>query len=679
MTETFDFGGEIVWRPTPDTIEHANLTAFMRQHDIANFDELMRRSTTDVNWFTDAVLKFLDIQFYKPYTHAMQLTDGIAWPQWCIDGEMNIVHNCLDKWVIPRQPRQKQHADWEWEGGSPPAGQLENTPALIYEGEEGHTRSLTYGELFVEVNKTANALRSLGLGKGDAIGIYMPMTPEIVIALLAIAKIGGVILPLFSGYGVSAVVTRLADADAKALFTADGVIRRGKPVAMKPIADEAAEQVSSLQHLIVLNRAGLETQMRAGRDHWWHELITAQSDTAPTEITRAEDKLMIIYTSGTTGRPKGAVHTHCGFPVKAAQDMAFGTDVHPGDRIYWMTDMGWMMGPWLVFGALILGATFFIYDGAPDFPGVDRLWEMVARHKITTLGISPTLIRALSVHGEAPVRKHDLSSLHFFASTGEPWNPEPWRWYFEVVGGGRCPIINISGGTEVGACFLSPLPITELKPCTLRGPALGMAVEVWGPDGKPVGPGEVGELVCTKPWPAMTRGVWGDPERYLETYWSRWPDVWVHGDWASVDEDGFWFLHGRSDDTMNVAGKRLGPAEVESVLTLDARVAESAAVGIPDAVKGEAIWCFVVPRPDVDADEGFAEELRARVADHLGKAFRPSRVVFVPELPRTRSAKIVRRAIRATVAGEDPGDLSSLENPAALEAIRGALDPDRRG
>ena len=374
MTEQFTFGGDIVWRPTPGHIEHANLTAFMRTHGIKDFDELMQRSTSDVAWFTDAVLKFLDIQFYEPYTNVVDLTDGIQFPKWCVGGKMNIVHNCVDK--------------YQWTVGSE---QL----AVVWEGEEGVTKSLTYNELFVEVNKTANALRSLGLGKGDAIGIFMPMTSEIVIALLAIAKIGGIILPLFSGYGAGAIVSRLQDANAKALFAADGVYRRGKAVEMKSVADEAAEQVSSLKHMIVLKRTGQNIKMKEGRDYWWHELVDSQSDEAETEKTSAEDPLMIIYTSGTTGKPKGAVHTHCGFPVKAAQDMAFGTDVHGWrsssdsvsrpDVIYWMTDMGWMMGPWQVFGSLLLGATMFIYDGAPDFPAPDRLWELVEKHGINQM------------------------------------------------------------------------------------------------------------------------------------------------------------------------------------------------------------------------------------------------------------------------------------------------------
>jgi acetyl-CoA synthetase len=335
-----------------------------------------------------------------------------------------------------------------------------------------------------------------------------------------------------------------------------------------------------------------------------------------------------------------------------------------------VSDLGWIMGPWEIVGATALGATVVLYDGAPNHPGPDRIWSLIERHGVTHLGVSPTLIRALIPAGEEQVRRHDLSSLRILASTGEPWNPAPYRWYGDVVGNGELPIINLSGGTEVGACFLSPHPVTPIAECSLGGPALAMDMDIVGSDGGRVGRGEVGELVCRQPWPAMTRGIWGDPERYLDAYWRRFPGVWVHGDWASVDEDGFWYLHGRSDDTMNVAGKRLGPAEIESILTLHPQVAESAVVGVPDQMKGEAIWCFVVLKPGVEAGDELAAELDRLVAEHLGKAFRPSRLVFVPELPRTRSAKILRRAIRATVTGEDAGDLSSLENPAAIDAIR---------
>lgn len=650
MSDQFEFGGDIVWRPSPEYIQRAHLTQFMDRHGISNFEELMRRSTEEVAWFTEAVLNYLDIQFYEPYSQVLDLSDGVAWPKWVVDGKMNIIHNCLDK-----------HAGTE----------TENRPALIWEGEEGDSRTLTYGELTRQVNQAANALRSLGLGKGDAIGIYMPMTPEIVVAVLATAKIGGIILPLFSGYGAGAVATRLEDANAKALFTADGFLRRGEPVLMKPVADKAAERVPSVQHMIVLNRADQAVDIASPRDQWWHELVGSQPESAETELTQAEDVLMVIYTSGTTGRPKGAVHTHAGFPVKAAQDMAFGTDLHADETIYWMTDMGWMMGPWLVFGALLLGGTFFIYDGAPDYPGPDRLWSLVERHKITTLGLSPTLVRALIPHGERPVKDHDLSSLRFFASTGEPWNPDPWMWLFEKVGDGKRPIINYSGGTEISGGIVMGNPILPLKPCAFSAPCPGIAADVFDEVGNSVR-NQVGELVIKAPWIGMTRGFWKDPARYEETYWSRWPDVWVHGDFAAVDGDGMWYILGRSDDTIKVAGKRLGPAEVESVLVSHPAVLEAAAIGVPDEIKGSAVVIFCVLGPEYGPSQPLRTELKELVTASLGKPLAPKKLLFVSDLPKTRNAKVMRRMMRAAFLGEDPGDTSSLVNPEAVEEIRKA-------
>jgi acetyl-CoA synthetase len=652
MSEGFELGGgqagEIVWRPTAETIQHAHLTQFMRRHNLGSYEELMRRSTEDIAWFTAAILEYLDIRFYQPYTRVLDLPDGPAWPRWVAGGKMNIVHNCLDKY-----------------NGT----QVEERPALVWEAEEGASGSLTYGELYRQVNAAAAALRRLGLGKGDAIGLYMPMAPEIVIALLAIAKIGGIILPLFSGYGSEAVASRLADAGAKALLTADGFFRRGQPVAMKPVADEAAARVPSLQHMIVLKRAGLEIPMTPGRDHWWDDCISSGSVDVPTEITSAEDTLMIIYTSGTTGRPKGAVHTHAGFPVKAAQDMAFGTDLHPGEILYWITDMGWMMGPWLVFGALILGGTLFIYDGAPDYPSVGRVWEMVARHRITHLGVSPTLIRALIPHGEGPVRSQDLTSLRLFASTGEPWNPDPWMWLFETAGQGRIPIINYSGGTEISGGIVMGNPILPLKPCAFSAPCPGMAADVFDETGQPVR-GKVGELVIKAPWIGMTRGFWRDPDRYYETYWSRWPGIWVHGDFAAIDEDGMWYILGRSDDTIKVAGKRVGPAEIESILVSHPQVVEAAAIAIPDELKGSAVVVFCVLSARCEECEELRLELKSMVARSLGKPLAPKAILFVSDLPKTRNAKVMRRMIRSAYLGQDPGDTSSLVNPEAVEEIR---------
>jgi acetyl-CoA synthetase len=650
VSEDYSFGGEFIWRPSADYIDDAHLTRFMKREDIPDFDSLMQRSTTDIAWFTEAILNYLDIQFQTPYQNILDLSKGIAWPQWVVGGKMNIVHNLLDKYI---------------------GSEIEHRPALITEDETGEVCTFTYGELFRRVNQAANALRSLGLGPGDAIGLYMPMTCEIVVAMLAIAKIGGIILPLFSGYGSGAVATRLADTQAKALFTADGFQRRGRNIGMKPVADQAVKSVPSLQHMIVTNRVGLETDMAPVRDHWWHELVDVQSTQAETETIDAESVLMVIYTSGTTGRPKGAVHTHAGFPVKAAQDMAFGTDLHPGQRFYWMTDMGWMMGPWLVFGAMVLGSTFMLYDGAPDYPGPAKLWQLVEKHQITTLGISPTLIRTLMPSGDQHLKAHDLSSIKLFASTGEPWNPDPWMWLFEKVGGGERPIINYSGGTEISGGIVMGNPLLPLKPTAFSAPCPGIAADVFDEEGNSVRD-QVGELVIKAPWIGMTRGFWGDAERYEETYWSRWPGVWVQGDFAAVDSDGQWYILGRSDDTIKIAGKRLGPAEVESILVAHPAVVEAAAIGVPHEVKGSALVVYCVLIDDYPPGDELGGELKDSIASSLGKPLTPERILFIDDLPKTRNAKVMRRMVRAAHLGLDPGDTSSLVNPEAITAIKKA-------
>jgi len=444
---------------------------------------------------------------------------------------------------------------------------------------------------------------------------------------------------------------------------------------MKNIADEAVAHAPSVEHVIVvpqaMRRAGNQIGWNEKRDHWWDE-IANQSDLAETERTSAEDKLIIIYTSGTTGRPKGAVHTHCGFPIKAAQDMYQGLDLHPSDTLYWMTDMGWMMGPWEVFGTLLLGGTMFIYDGAPDYPAPDRVWAMVERHSISILGISPTFVRTLMKFGDVPIQKHSLQSLRTFGSTGEPWNPTSWLWLFNTVGGGKLPIINYSGGTEISGGILMGNMVSPLKPGSFAGPVVGMDADVVDENGNSVR-GQVGELVVRKPWIGMTRGFWRDPERYLQTYWSRFPNVWVHGDWAAVDEDGLWYILGRSDDVIKVAGKRLGPAEVESALAKDEAVQESAAISVPDEIKGETVVCFTILKPNFAPSEDLRARLRARLVDELGKALAPKEIIFVKDLPRTRNAKIMRRVARAVYLGNDPGDISALENPNAVEEIRKAV------
>ena len=645
---SFDFGGEIVWRPTPEYTQGSRLKRFMERHGIATVEELLRRSTEDLDWFWNAVLEDLGIEFYQPYSQVLDISRGVAWPQWCVDGKMNIVHNCLDKWI-----------------GTP----TQNRAALCWESEEGATGLLTYAELHREVNRLANALRELGIKKGDVVGLYMPMVPEIAVGLFAVVKIGAIVLPLFSGYGADALSTRLADAEAKAILTCDGFHRRGQLVHMKPVADSAIDRVPSLRHSIILRRLSINNPQLPGRDLCWREITENQPEHAQTERTAAEDPLMILYTSGTTGKPKGALHTHCGFPVKAAQDMAHGLDLRQADTLYWVTDMGWMMGPWEVFGTTLLGAAMLFYDGALDYPGPDRLWSLVERHAVTILGVSPTLVRALMRHGDQPVKNHDLSKLRILGSTGEPWNPEPWRWLFETAGKKRLPIINYSGGTEISGGIVMGNILTPLKPCSFAGPLPGMAADVVDEQGKPLRC-KVGELIIRQPWIGMTRGFWQDPERYLQTYWSRFPDLWVHGDWAAIDEDGLWYILGRSDDTIKVAGKRIGPAEIESVLVAHPAVSEAAAIGVADSVKGEAVVCFCVLKAEANGDEKLAEELKRKVARDLGKPLRPAVVKFVADLPKTRNAKVMRRVIRAAYLGQEPGDLSALENPQSVEEFR---------
>jgi acetyl-CoA synthetase len=659
-SNTFPFDQDIAWEPNPDWIARSNLMRFMHERGIGSYDELMQRSTEDVGWFWEAALDDLSIEFYEPYEEIVDLADGIQFPEWCVGGKMNIVHNLLDKWQ---------------------RGAARERDALRWEGEDGATRAMSYEELHRQTCRCANALRAMGLGRGDAVGLFMPMTPEIVVAFLATAKIGGVILPLFSGYGAGAVATRLKDAGAKALFTADASVRRGEPIPMKPIADEALAECPTVEHVVVLRHVGDEkdsaTPMTDGRDRWWREAVPHQSTEAETARTDAEDTVMLIYTSGTTGAPKGAVHTHCGFPVKGAQDMYHSMDVKPGETMYWMSDMGWMMGPWLVFGTLSIGATMVLYDGAPDHPAPDRLWQLCEDHRVTHLGISPTLIRALKTHGPEPVEKHDLSELRAAGSTGSPWDPASWRWLFEKVLDGEKPILNYSGGTEISGGILCGNFFRPLAPGAFSGPVPGMAADVFDDGGEPVR-GEVGELVIRQPWIGMTRGFFSkdsaddDDERYLNSYWRRFEDVWTHGDFAAVDDNDLWYILGRSDDTINVAGKRLGPAEVEALLNGHEAVAESAAVGVPHDVKGQEVVAYVVLKSSHAPDEGLREALMQRVTDELGKPLMPREVLFVEALPKTRNAKVMRRVIRAAYLGEDPGDTSSLEDPATVEAVRQA-------
>jgi acetyl-CoA synthetase len=641
------------WNPSDDYVEQANVTRLARAHGLAGIDELRARSVADPAWFWDAAVNDLGIRFRHPYSRVLDLRNGIEHPEWFVDGTLNIVDSCLVRW-------RDEAAD---------------RIAVVHEDEGGRVRELSFRQLADEVARAANGLRNIGIGVGDAVAIYLPMIPEAVIACYAVASLGAILVPLFSGFASSAIASRLADAEAKAVIVADTTTRRGRALPLLPQVNLALAQCPTVQHVIVVpNGADGPPEYVGAQMVLWSQLTYRDAPLAPVEVD-AMHPLLLGYTSGTTGRPKGAIHTHAGFLTKTASEVAYSFDMEPGGVFCWVTDMGWIMGPLSVFGTHANGATLLLYEGSPDRPDKTRLWRLVERHRVTMLGVSPTLVRALKSVELDNIRVADLSSVRVLGSTGEPWDPESYEWLARDVFGGRVPVINFSGGTEVGGSFLAPYPVEPIRSCSLGGPSLGMDVDVVDDSGKSVR-GSVGELVCRQPWPSMTRGIWKDDKRYLESYWSRFPGIWTHGDFAMVDDDGQWYILGRSDDVMNVAGKRLAPAEVESVMITHPQVAEAAAVGVPDEVKGEAVWAFWVSLADgadpADArtTEQIGAEIAALVGRELGKPFTPSRVWQVTALPKTRSAKIMRRAIRAAALGTDPGDLSGAENPDAVDEIR---------
>jgi acetyl-CoA synthetase len=620
---------EFVWQPSPELIERANLTRLQRALGASDYHGLHRISIEEPDRFWPALIDDLGIEFSRRWDTVVDASRGPEWSTWFVGGQVNVARVCVHRWASEEE-------------------------AVVGLYEDGVRESLTWAEMSRQVTQLAEYLVELGVRAGDRVALYMPMCPAVAVASHACAHIGAVQVPIFSGFAGPAVASRLEDSHAKVVICADWSLRRGKRIEMTETLVAAGP--SAVEFVIEWNR---ETRS-------WPDAVTRQPGVLPPLEVDSEAPYLLAYTSGTTGRPKGALHVQGSFLVSIARELAYQLNVSRGDRIHFATDMGWIMGPWTVVGGGAVGATIVFAEGAPDWPD-DRLWRLVESEQVTMLGLSPTLVRALIPKGEP---RANLSSLRTFCTTGEPWNADPYMWLFDRVGGARVPIVNISGGTEVGACFLTTVLTEPIKPVALGFAALGQDMDVVDQIGETVRTAQVGELVCRRPWPGMTRGIWGDNERYLETYWRRFPGVWTHGDWASRDADGYWYLHGRSDDTLNIAGKRIGPAELESAAISSGIVAEAAAIGVPHAIKGEVAWIFCVPLPGAKQDD---EAVAVAIAEALGKAFKPERVIWAEALPKTRSAKIVRRALRARVLGKDPGDLSSLENPESLDRISRAL------
>jgi acetyl-CoA synthetase len=634
----------VAWTPPPGAFRASPAGRMAARHGISDPLLLADRAARDPAWYWAAGAEDVGISWMRPYDTVVDLSRGVEHPQFFAGGLLNWADFSVDRWV--RDGRGAARAVW-------------------WEGDDGSTVTLTYAELKDRIDTAAGAMRAHDVGEGDVVALLLPMIPEAIVTVLAAAKIGAIVMPLFSGYGAQAVRTRLEDSGAKLLVTCDAFPRRGRPVPLKRVADEAVRDLPGLTAVLVVRRLGVDVPMTAGRDHWWDEECAAAEPVEDAVPMAADAPCLLLYTSGSTGKPKGCVHTHAGLPFKVALEARHGLGVDETSAMLWLTDMGWVMGSFVITAALTNGGTAVFFEGVPEWPEPDRLWAVAERSATTVLGISPTAVRALMAHGDSWPARHDLAHLQAIGSTGEPWNIEPWHWCAEHVGKGRVPIVNISGGTEIGGSLLCGSTYLPVKPASFVGPTLGVVADVVDEAGSSVR-GEIGELVVRSVWPGMTQGFWRDDERYLETYWQRFPGIWHHGDLAYVDADGFWYLLGRSDDTIKVAGKRLGPAEVESVLVADERVVEAAAVGVPDDVRGEALVCFVVLRRGEDPGAA-TEGLHGVVARALGRAMAPRAVHVVDALPKTRNGKILRRVARASYLGVPPGDLTSLEDAAILD------------
>ena len=614
-----------------------------------NDPEIYDRAAKDPEGFWAEQAKNLD--WFTPWQRVLEW--NAPWAKWFVGGKLNVTYNCVDR-----------HAH----------SARRNKAAIIWEGEPGDTRVLTFGMLEREVNRFANALKSLGVAKGDRVAIYMGMVPELAIAMLACAKIGAAHSVVFGGFSAEALRERINDAKAKVLITADGAWRRGTVVALKASVDDALTGTPTIEKVVVVERIGKATpiSMKPGRDLWWHDIVANASDECAAEPMDAEDMLFILYTSGTTGKPKGVVHTTAGYLLGVSTTHRYVFDIKEDD-VYWCTaDIGWVTGhSYIVYGPLANGTTTVMYEGTPDFPDRGRFWQLIDKYGVNIFYTAPTAIRTFMRWGKEFPEKYKLSSLRLIGTVGEPINPEAWIWYNETIGRGRCPIVDTWWQTETGCIMISPLPgITATKPGSATRPLPGVVAEVVDADGKPVGPGGGGYLVLSKPWPSMLRTVYGDPDRYVQNYWSRYPGKYFTGDGCKVDEDGYFWLLGRVDDVMNVSGHRISTYEVESALVDHHSVAEAAVIGKTHEIKGQGISAFVTQKEGIQASDKLKDELKNHVSTKIGSIAKPDDIFFTAELPKTRSAKIMRRLLRDIAEGRILGDTTTLADPTVIARLK---------
>jgi acetyl-CoA synthetase len=628
-----------VFQPSKELVENSNVMAFMKKHGIKSYDELLTRAENQV-WFWGEVAK--ELEWFKPWDKVLDDSNAPFY-KWYTGAKFNITANCLDRHM--KTP-------------------VKDKVAYIYEPEPTGEKveRWTYAQLYKEVNRLANAMKKLGVEKGDLVTIFMPMIPQLPIAMLACARIGAIHSVVFSGFSSTSLRDRIQDAEAKILVTTDGAYRRGKLVTLKANSDPASAECPSLKHVIVFKRAGNAVDMKAGRDLWWHEITTKESAECPPEQLDAEDPLYTLYTSGTTGKPKGIVHVHAGYGVGTYSTLKLVFDIKPNDIWWCAADIGWVTGhSYIVYAPLMAGATSILYEGAPDFPAPDRWWSIIEREKVTILYTSPTAIRMFMRFGEDFPKKHNLSSLRLLGTVGEPINPEAWRWYRRNIGLGKLQIMDTWWQTETGTFVISPLPITPLKPGSATRPLPGFLADVVDQHGNPIKPGENGFAVLLKPWPAMLRTLYKAPERYKDAYWSRFPGKYLTGDSCTKDKDGYFWFRGRADEVLNVAGHRLGTAEIESALVAHKAVAEAAVVGVPDEIKGDVPKAYVTLKVGFEKSDALKEELKKWVSTEIGPIARPDSIEFRDKLPKTRSGKIMRRLLKAEALGKEVGDISTLD------------------